>query len=126
MGPLHGLPVSLKDQFHVKGVDTTMGYVGWIGGNCGVLDESQVHQVESQITKDFLSVGAVLYCKVMSLHARSLVALLTFGLQTSLPQTVFVSEHTVHTSPAFAHAGYSLARLSTISWERLTTRTTAI
>ncbi|GJP92913.1 hypothetical protein CAN33_0023340 [Aspergillus niger] len=29
-GPLHGLPVSLKDQFHVKGVDTTMGYVGWI------------------------------------------------------------------------------------------------
>lgn len=27
-GPLHGLPVSLKDQFHVKGVETTMGYVG--------------------------------------------------------------------------------------------------
>ncbi|KAJ3476075.1 hypothetical protein NLG97_g9244 [Lecanicillium saksenae] len=31
VGPLHGLPVSLKDQFHVKGVETTMGYVGWIG-----------------------------------------------------------------------------------------------
>ena len=29
IGPLHGLPVSLKDQFHVKGVETTMGYVGW-------------------------------------------------------------------------------------------------
>jgi len=28
IGPLHGLPVSLKDQFHVKGVETTMGYVG--------------------------------------------------------------------------------------------------
>ncbi|KAF7545280.1 hypothetical protein G7Z17_g9283 [Cylindrodendrum hubeiense] len=25
VGPLHGLPISLKDQFHVKGVDTTMG-----------------------------------------------------------------------------------------------------
>ena len=24
VGPLHGLPVSLKDQFHVKGVETTM------------------------------------------------------------------------------------------------------
>ena len=28
IGPLHGLPVSLKDQFHIKGVDTSMGYVG--------------------------------------------------------------------------------------------------
>ena len=28
VGPLHGLPVSLKDQFHVKGVETSMGYVG--------------------------------------------------------------------------------------------------
>lgn len=28
IGPLHGLPVSLKDQMHVKGVETTMGYVG--------------------------------------------------------------------------------------------------
>ncbi|KAK4655450.1 hypothetical protein QC762_0050150 [Podospora pseudocomata] len=27
-GPLHNLPVSLKDQFRVKGVYTTMGYVG--------------------------------------------------------------------------------------------------
>jgi amidase len=31
VGPLHGLPVSFKDQFHVKDVDTTMAYVGWIG-----------------------------------------------------------------------------------------------
>ena len=28
IGPLHGLPISLKDQFHVKGVETTMGYIG--------------------------------------------------------------------------------------------------
>lgn len=28
LGPLHGLPISLKDQFHVKGVETTMGYIG--------------------------------------------------------------------------------------------------
>lgn len=29
IGPLHGLPISLKDQFHVKGNDTSMGYIGW-------------------------------------------------------------------------------------------------
>ena len=25
VGPLHGLPVSLKDQFPIKGLETTMG-----------------------------------------------------------------------------------------------------
>lgn len=31
VGPLHGLPLSLKDQFSVKGYDTTIGYVSYIG-----------------------------------------------------------------------------------------------
>jgi amidase len=30
-GPLHGLPVSLKDQISMEGLETTMGYVSWIG-----------------------------------------------------------------------------------------------
>lgn len=71
MGPLHGLPVSLKDQFHVKGVDTTMGYVGWIGGNLGVPAE-KTHCTESQTVAELLALGAVLYCK------------------TSVPQTLMV------------------------------------
>ncbi|QKD59933.2 amidase signature domain-containing protein [Fusarium oxysporum Fo47] len=73
LGPLHGLPISLKDQFHVKGVDTTMGYVGWIGGNLGI-DPDKTHTVESQIVTELLSLGAVLYCK------------------TSLPQTLLFGE----------------------------------
>ncbi|CAG7555245.1 unnamed protein product [Fusarium equiseti] len=73
LGPLHGLPISLKDQFHVKGVDTTMGYIGWIGGNLGVPKE-KTHKVESQLVTELLSLGAVLYCK------------------TSLPQTLLWGE----------------------------------
>lgn len=73
-GPLHGLPISLKDQFHVKGVDTTMGYVGYIGRNMNVGNPDLTHKVESQLTTELLSLGAVLYCK------------------TSLPQTLLIGE----------------------------------
>ncbi|KAG1720691.1 general amidase [Suillus paluster] len=31
VGPLHGLPISLKDQLCIKGIETTMGYISWIG-----------------------------------------------------------------------------------------------
>lgn len=27
-GPLHGIPITVKDQFNVKGYDSTLGYVG--------------------------------------------------------------------------------------------------
>ncbi|EFY93838.1 general amidase [Metarhizium acridum CQMa 102] len=74
VGPLHGLPISLKDQFYVKGVDTTMGYVGWIGSNLGVTHPSQIHTLESQVVSELLSLGAVLYCK------------------TSVPQTLLFGE----------------------------------
>ncbi|KAK8136419.1 amidase [Apiospora sp. TS-2023a] len=73
-GPLHGVPVSLKDQFHVRDIDTTMGYVGWIGSNLGIKHPEQSHRVESQITTELLGLGAVLYCK------------------TSLPQTLLFGE----------------------------------
>ncbi|KAI0365222.1 general amidase [Pilatotrama ljubarskyi] len=30
-GPLHGLPISLKDQICIKGLEATMGYASWVG-----------------------------------------------------------------------------------------------
>lgn len=29
IGPLHGLPMSFKDQFNVRGIDTSVGYIAW-------------------------------------------------------------------------------------------------
>jgi amidase len=74
MGPLHVLPISFKDQVHVKGNDTTMGYIGWIETYEGRKDEEIVQSVNSQIVSELLSLGAVLYCK------------------TSLPQTLLLGE----------------------------------
>ena len=63
IGPLHGLPVSLKDQFHVEGVETSMGYVGWIGTFMGKKGTGQEKVFESQMVKELRTLGAVLYCK---------------------------------------------------------------
>ncbi|PVH90370.1 amidase signature enzyme, partial [Periconia macrospinosa] len=69
-----GATVSLKDQFHVKGNDTTMGYVGWIDTYEGSKDKKLVHQVNSQIVSELLDQGAILFCK------------------TILPQTLLLGE----------------------------------
>ncbi|CAI7644128.1 unnamed protein product [Penicillium glandicola] len=63
IGPLHGLPVSLKDQFHVKGVETTMGYVGWIGTFEGKQNDPRNGTGESELVRELRNLGAVLYCK---------------------------------------------------------------
>lgn len=63
IGPLHGLPISLKDQFHVKGVETTMGYVGWINTYQGQREDSRRAMAESELVRELRNLGAVLYCK---------------------------------------------------------------
>ncbi len=93
MGLLHGLPISLKDQFHVKGNDTAMGYIGWIDTFEGRCEPDLVHKVDSQIVSELLSLGAVLCCKVCWQARRMNVGywlILTSNFQTSLPQTLFV------------------------------------
>lgn len=73
-GFLHGLPISVKDQFHVKGSDTTMGYVGWIGTFEGDGNSNKIGMVDSQVISELEEQGAVVFCK------------------TSLPQTVLYDE----------------------------------
>jgi len=68
VGPLHGVPVSLKDQFHVKGVETTMGYVGWIGTFEGHPDDPRRGTFESEMVRELRNLGAVLYCKTSVPH----------------------------------------------------------
>lgn len=67
-GPLHGVPVSLKDQFHVKGVETSMGYVGWIGTFEGKKGTGKEKVYESEMVTMLRNAGAVLYCKTSVPH----------------------------------------------------------
>lgn len=62
-GPLHGLPVSLKDQFHVRGVETCLGLVGWIGTFEGRKGTGKEGNVESEMAHLLRDAGAILYCK---------------------------------------------------------------
>jgi amidase len=68
IGPLHGVPVSLKDQFHVKDVETTMGYVGWIGTFQGEKGTGKEKMFESEMVRELRNAGAVLYCKTSVPH----------------------------------------------------------
>ncbi|KAF2633315.1 amidase [Macroventuria anomochaeta] len=55
VGPLHGLPISLKDSFNVKGVQSTIGYVSFIT-NPPTTTNSAVVQI-------LFEAGAVFYVK---------------------------------------------------------------
>jgi amidase len=63
LGPLHGVPISLKDTIHVQGVHTSMGYIGWLGTFQGKRDDGREKAYESAIVKDLRALGAILYVK---------------------------------------------------------------
>ena len=55
MGPLHGLPISLKETFCVKGVDNTLGFVKFVGRGPA--------EHNAALVEILLKQGAVLYVK---------------------------------------------------------------
>ncbi|KAL8280129.1 hypothetical protein RQP46_007459 [Phenoliferia psychrophenolica] len=65
IGPLHGLPISLKDQIDVEGVELNMGYVGWVGN---------VSKENAVLVKLLLEQGAVIY------------------VHTNIPQSLMLTE----------------------------------
>lgn len=66
MGPLHGLPVSIKDSFCVKGLQSTVGYVEFL--------KHESAKTNSALVEMLLALGAVLYVK------------------TNIPQTMMVRQ----------------------------------
>ncbi|KAJ0414470.1 amidase signature domain-containing protein [Aspergillus carlsbadensis] len=78
LGPLHGLPISLKDTIHVAGVDTSMGIVGWLDTLEGKPLTGATSRPESTIVSHLRALGAIPYVK------------------TSVPQGSFAGETTNH------------------------------
>ncbi|EPE36703.1 Amidase signature (AS) enzyme [Glarea lozoyensis ATCC 20868] len=64
VGPLHGVPVTVKDQFNIKGLDTTLGYIG---------RAFQPADDDAVIVKILQDLGAIVIAK------------------TNLPQSIMVS-----------------------------------
>lgn len=63
LGPLHGVPISFKDQVQIEGIETAIGFIGYLG---------QKAERNSLIVDEILSLGGVLYVK------------------TTLPQTIMM------------------------------------
>jgi amidase len=63
----------MKDQFHVKGMGTTMGYVGWIGSFQGDKTSDLECRAESELVRKLEELGAIIFAKT------TLVQSLWFG-----------------------------------------------
>ncbi|KAF8639100.1 hypothetical protein AX17_001743 [Amanita inopinata Kibby_2008] len=64
-GPLHGVPISFKDQYDFAGVDTSLGFTQWTN------NPAKKH---ASLVEQFIAAGAVLFAK------------------TNVPQTMFAFE----------------------------------
>lgn len=56
IGPLHGVPVSLKDRFHVNGLDSSCGYVSGIG-------QPKSTEDEGVLVRKLKEAGAIIFAK---------------------------------------------------------------
>lgn len=61
--PCMAFLVSLKDQFHVKGIETTMGYVGWVGTFEDKKDDLRAKVIEGKLVRELRRARATVFCK---------------------------------------------------------------
>jgi amidase len=54
IGPLHGLPLSVKDVFDIEGLDSTVGYAAWA---------YEPKSSKTQLLEKLHEAGAILYVK---------------------------------------------------------------
>jgi amidase len=54
VGPLHGLPISLKDNFEIKGKDSTVGFTSWV---------NKPAEYNATLVDMLEKLGAVRFCK---------------------------------------------------------------
>jgi amidase len=54
VGPYHGLPFSIKDQFNIAGKDSSAGYVAWVG---------TIAQKDAPCVRILRDAGAVFFVK---------------------------------------------------------------
>ena len=79
IGPLHGLPVTFKDQFHIKGRETTLGYVGWIGTFEGRKNDPNKGTVDSELIRELVQLGAIPIGKVSESSPSDGINILNYG-----------------------------------------------
>jgi amidase len=60
----------MKDVFHIKGFETSMAYVGWIDTFEGVKDPMNAKNVDSELSRELWSLGAIPIAKVFDLIDR--------------------------------------------------------
>ncbi|KAK4208752.1 amidase signature domain-containing protein [Rhypophila decipiens] len=88
VGPLHGLPFTLKDQFHVKGLETSMGYVGWVDTFEGQKGTNKERRFESELVREFNTLGAVVIGKYMGEGVMQALRGSVFGIGTDIGGSV--------------------------------------
>jgi amidase len=68
VGPLHGLPISLKDNFNIKGKDSTVGFTSLVG---------KPAEYNATLVDILEKLGAVRYCKTNVPTAMMIVCIKT-------------------------------------------------